>query len=492
MGNRFGRPKKKERMNIMGQHMTVYEPRRQIPLLTEVEVLVAGGGLSGVAAAVAAARNGADTLLAERSSILGGVATAGLMASITNFYYTNRDELVVGGIATEVIDRLAERGGTTGDWRSRSCPHYTNDPEIFKVLLIDMVLESGTKVLLDTWVVNSLVEDDTLRGVIVETKGGRSAIRAKVAIDTTGDADLAVKAGAPYHYEPSASSSLEFRMGNVDLQKLFEYFMDHPSEYPTDQDIPTSLDQLAYHWQERGLLFVPHGAGRHMKLVQDAIARGEYQRKRGVCYGLDAFGMYGLAKDHTAIINSNFQAVDYLDPWERTQAILDAQRSIPYIAEFLKNHVPGFKDAYVAATASELGIRGTRWIEGEYVLTKEDVLDGVRFPDVIGMGAYRRRVGDRLEFLPHGFDIPYHVMVPKKIEGLLVSSGKSTSTSPRGLLRGQARCMQLGEAGGTAAAMSVRKGVAPRNLDIKALQRGLLEQGAYLGDEKMLKKRGLS
>jgi hypothetical protein len=229
-----------------------------------------------------------------------------------------------------------------------------------------------------------------------------------------------------------------------------------------------------------------------MKLVQDAIARGEYQRERGVCYSLDAFGMYGLAKDHTAIINSNFQAVDFLDPWERTQAILDAQRSVPYIAAFLKSHVPGFKDAYVAATASELGIRGTRWIEGEGVLTENDVLEGVRFPDVIGMGAYRRHVGNRLVFLPHGFDIPYRVMLPKGIEGLLVGSGKSTSTSPRGLLRGQARCMQLGEAGGTAAALSVRRGVVPRDLDIRALQKRLLDQGVYLGDAKLLKERDLS
>ncbi|NLF14372.1 MAG: FAD-dependent oxidoreductase [Anaerolineaceae bacterium] len=476
----------------MSQPMAVQGTRREIPPLAEVEVLVAGGGLSGVAAAVAAARNGAKTLLVERSSILGGVATAGLMASITNFYYTDRNELVVGGIATEVVDRLAELGGTTKEWRSRSCPHYTNDPEIFKVLLIDMVLESGAQVLLDTWVVDTLVEDGALRGVIVETKGGPRAIRALVSVDTTGDADLACRAGAPYRYEPTASSSLEFRMGNVDLQKLFQYFMEHPSEYPTDQDIPTSLEQLAYHWRERGLLFVPHGAGRHMQLVQEAIARGEYQRKRGVASGLDAFGMYGLAKDRTAIINSNFEVVDYLDPWERSQAIVDAQRSIPHIAEFLRSHMPGFQDAYVAATASELGIRGTRWIEGDYVLTEQDVLDGVRFPDVVGMGAYRKKFGDRLLFLPHGFDIPYRVMLPQGIEGLLVSSGKSTSSSPRGLLRGQARCLQLGEAGGAAAALAARSGVPPRALDIRALQQRLLAQGVYLGDAQMLRERGLS
>lgn len=471
---------------------TLHEPARDIPILTRVDTLVAGGGLAGVAAAVAAARRGADTLLVERSSLLGGIATAGLMASITNFYYTGTSELVVGGIATEVVQRLAERGGTTLDWRTRSCPHFTNDPEIFKVLLLDMVRESGAKLLLDAWVVDTLVEDGRVRGAIVQTVAGRRAILAQVTLDAGGNADLAAWAGAPMRGDAAGNSSLEFKMGNVDLEALFQYFVDNPSEYPSNQDIPTTIEDLTYHWRKRGLLFVPHGAGRHMRLVQDVIARGEYQRTLGVSDGMDAFGMYGIRADGTAVINSNFQHVDQLEPWQHSQAIVDARRAVPVAAEFLKKHVPGFKNAFVVTTASEIGVRGTRWVVGDATITDADVLAGRRFPDAVGMAPFRHHKGERLIFLPFATDIPYGVMLPQGLEGLLVCSGKATSSTPRGVLRAQARTMQLGEAAGTASALAIQASVTPRALDVRALQTELLARGGYLGDAALLRQRGLA
>ncbi|NPV10058.1 MAG: FAD-dependent oxidoreductase [Anaerolineae bacterium] len=460
-------------------------------VLGRAEVVVVGGGLAGVAAAVAAARNGADTILVERSQMLGGVATAGLMASITNFYYTAKNELVVGGIATEVVQRLADAGAAPTDWRDRSCPHFTNDPEAFKTLLIDMCLEAGVRTLLDTWAVGAIGDGPTLKGIFVETKGGRFSLYGQTLIDAGGDAELAVWAGAPYH-EDAARASLEFRMGNVDLEQLFRYFRDNPDEYPTAKDVPQSLEEVERHWRGRGYLFVPHGAGRQMKLVQEAKRRGELPDAVGLAVGLDALGMYGIAATGTAVINANFENGDALDPWLRSQFILDARRSVPVVVEFLRRNMPGFANAHLVATASEIGVRGTRWLDGAVVLREEDILSGRRFPDAVGMAPYRKVIDGLLQWLPHAADIPYGVMLPKGVEGLLVASGKSASTQPRGELRGQSRCMQLGEAAGTAAAMCAAQGCTPRQLDVRALQRRLLEQGVFLGDEALLRERGLA
>jgi len=353
-----------------------------------------------------------------------------------------------------------------------------------------MLLEADVRVLLDTWAVDVIQEGNTLTGVVVVTKGGRHAVHGKVVIDATGDAELAVWAGAPCH-EQNASCSLEFRMGNVDIGELFQYFMDNPSEYPTAMDVPQTIDEMARHWRERGFLFVPHGAGRHMRLVQSAIERGEFKTEIGLAKGLDALGMYGIAETKTMIINANFEQIDSLDPWTRSRAILDARRSVPRVAEFLRTHVPGFTDAYIAATASEIGVRGSRWLDGEKVLTEQDILAGVRFDDAVGMAPYRKVIDGRLQWLLHAADIPYGVMLPKRVEGLLLASGKSASTLPRGELRGQARCMQLGEAAGVAAALCTRDGCTPREINVKALQQQLLQGGVYLGDAELLRRRGL-
>jgi len=468
-----------------------HEDARETPILADVDVVVAGGGLAGTAAAIAAGRLGAETILVERNSVLGGVATAGLMSSITNFYYTGEGKLCVGGLATEIVDRLAEKGGTTPDWRSRSCPHFTNDAETFKLLLLEMACEANVRLLFDAWVAGPIVSEAQVKGVFVETSGGRYGILADITLDATGDAALAAASGASCRHDKPGSSSLEFKMCNVDLEALYRYFCDHPEEYPSNQDIPTTLSELEYHWRERGLLFVPHGAGRHMRLVQDAIARGEYERDYELCYGLDALGIYGIARDRTAIVNSNFQLVDHLDPWQHSQAIVAARKSIPRIVSFIRRHIPGFENAVLATTASDLGVRGTRWLDGEYTLTENDVLEGRRFADTIAMAPYRTRLEGRLQWLPHAFDVPYRVMVPKEVDGLLVCSGKSASTLPRGILRGQARCIQLGEAAGVAAALAVKQGVSVRTVGLRTLQRQLLKQGVYLGDDDLLRERGL-
>jgi len=466
---------------------TIVEPERRVPVVEEVDVVVAGGGIAGVAAAVAAARNQANTLLIERNGFLGGVATAGLMASVGNRFFAD-GKLVVRGIALEMVERLVKMGGTGAGWRSPLMPKIPFDPEIFKLVLLEMVEEAGVKLYLHTVMADAIMSGNKLEGVIVESKSGREAILGKVVVDTTGDADVAAKAGAPFNYQPPGSNSLEFRMGNVDLQKTYEYFKENPERYPSDMDMPRSFEEFEKNWLKNGFFYYPHGGGRKpgsniALLVDKAVEKGDYAKKRGICTGLDAFGMDGLAWNKTIIINSNFSQIDDLNVREESKAEIEARKSCFYAAEFLRKYVPGFENAFIIATAPDLGVRVTRWIAGEHTLTEEETNRRAKFNDVVGVGS--------TGFPGTPFEIPYRCIVPQKVEGLLVASGKSASTERRGMLRGMTTCILLGQAAGTAAALTANTEVPPRKLDVRKLQRTLIKQDVYLGDDSRLRELGL-
>jgi len=466
----------------------IVEPEKKIPVVEEVDVIVAGGGIAGVAAAVAAARSQANVLLIERDGFLGGVATAGLMASMGNRFFTGDGRLVVRGIALEMVERLVRLGGTSAAWKSLLVPKIPFDPEIFKLVLTEMVREAGIKVYLHTVVADAITSAEKLEGVIVESKSGREAILGKAVVDATGDADVAARAGAPFHHEPTGSNSLEFRMANVDLQRTYKYFKENPERYPSDMDAPRSFEEFEKNWLENGFFYYPHGGGRKpgsnmAMLVEKALERGDFSKERGIITGLDAFGMDGCAWNNTVIINSNFSRIDDLDVREESKAEIEARRICFYVAEFLKKYVPGFERSFIIETASDLGVRFTRWVTGEYTLTKEEVERGAKFEDVVGVGS--------AGFPGAAFEIPYRCTIPQEVEGLLVASGKSASTNPKGLLRGMTTCILLGQAAGTAAALAATNHTALRELSIRRLQRSLVNQDVYLGDENRLGELGL-
>lgn len=468
---------------------TITEPARQLPIVAEMDVVVAGGGVAGVAAAVAAARGGADTLLLERNGFYGGVATAGLMASMGNRFFDKAGRLIVRGVVLEMIERMAEKGGIGPAWRNPEVPKIPFDPEVFKLVLIEMVEEAGVKALLHTLLADVVTEARNLRGVIIENKAGRQAVLSRVVVDATGDADVAARAGAPFKYTPPGSNSMEFRMGNVDMQRLYEYLKQHPETHPSDMDAPRSFEEFERNWLERGFFYYPHGGG--MKpgspmavLVDKAIEKGDYARERGICVRLDAFGMDGLRWNKTIVINSNFTQIDDLDVWQESRAEMETRKACFLTASFLRKYVPGFEDAFIIATAPDLGVRVTRWIEGEHTVTAEDLNRETRFDDVVGTLAAREGQG--------WTEIPYRCLLPKSIEGLLIASGKSASTAPRGMLRGMTSCILLGQAAGAAASLAAETGVAPRELEVRKLQRRLLDQGVYLGDEARLRQLGLT
>lgn len=473
-------------------YKTITEPKRTIPILDEVDVLVAGAGTAGVAAAVAAARAGAKTVLIERQGFLGGVASAALMTSATNSVFTGDGRQVVKGVFEEIFDKLAERDATSPDWRTRALPQFPFDQEAFRVLLIEMVQDAGVETLVETWVTDVVKEDDVLKGVIIESKSGRQAVLANTFVDTTGDADLASYADAPCRDTPPDSGSLLFQMRNVDLDKTVAYFEEHPEEWQQYQDRVTPLEDFITNWRELGMFHLPHGGGRNMRLVQDAIERGEYMRKKGLCRDLDVFGMFAYRGSGAVLINSCNYRIDHLDIKTHSQAELEARSLVPMIADFLKTHMPGFEQAVVSVSAAMVGVRYTRWIDAGFDLTKQHVAEGAQFDDVIGVqAASTGHPKGGVIYPPRIVELPYRIMLPQNVHNLIVASGKSVSTESRGLIRGQVSCYILGQAGGVAAAVAAKNGSSAQDLAIRKVQKELLKQNVYLGSPERLAELGL-
>jgi len=472
----------------------VREPAREIGVLTEADVVVAGAGVAGFSAAMAAAAAGARTVLLERNGFLGGVAGPALMTSMTNFIMTGDNRQVVKGICEQVLDRLAACGATTDQWRTRELPQIVFDQESFRRILAEMLYEANVEVLVETWLAAPLMEGDTLKGVIVESKSGRQAILAHAVVDATGDADLAAWVGAPFRNAPPDSGSLLFFMRDADLDETARYFEENPQEWQQYSDMVTTLDEFLRNWRERGVFHLPHGGARKMTLVREAVESGDYSREYGqYCKDLDIFGLFARRGTNEVLINSCNFRIDHLDARTHAAAEMEARRAVPYIAGFLQRHMPGFKNAKVSQTATMIGVRFTRWIDAGFDLKRQDLIDGTRFDDVVGtISASAHHPKGGTIFLPNWVDLPYRIMIPQKVENLLVASGKSVSTDIRGIVRGQVPCYVLGQAAGAAAAVAARNGTTVRDVDVKQVQSVLLKQGVHLGDESRLRELGLS
>ena len=375
--------------------MFVHEPERRIEVLDEVDVLVAGAGVSGCAAAVAAARTGANTMLLERNGVLGGVATAGLMANIGNRFMDRDGRIVIHGIAREVIDRMVARGAASAQWACREVPGIVIDSEQLKIVLIEMQQEAGVQVLTHTLAARPIMDAQTVKGAFIESKAGRQAVLADVVVDTTGEADLASQAGCPMRWT-AGSSSIEFKMGRMDLDALYQHFRRHPETFPVGMEKLKGFPEFERNWVERGIFLVPHGAGHKWDILQRAIESGEFEKERGILYDLDATGLYGLRGLDTVIVNSNFWRVDTLNTPDVSLAELESQKACEYVADFFRRRVPGFEHAYIVQIATDLGIRTSRGIVGEATLTAEMdcASQPVYLDDVIGCAPARASFKD--------------------------------------------------------------------------------------------------
>jgi hypothetical protein len=437
----------------------IFEEARKTKIFDNVDVLVCGGGTSGIFAALASARHGADTFLIEQEGFLGGTATAYLVNPIPEM-------MGKGGLIQEFMDRMAERGGYIKHEPSTVIYDFslanTYDVENFKFVAQEMLDEAGVKMLFHTLAVKPVVENSTIRGVIIENKSGRQAILAKRVIDCTGDGDIAARSGAPFE----KGRKKDGLMPSVSL--LFHLHNEK------------SLEQLPV---------TPFGGIFLLSPLMKKTAR-----KAKVHYTLPydvAFLVPMPVSSGKLLVNlAHAKNIDGTKAEDLTKAHIIMRRQIMEATDLLRNH-PYFSSTYVASTGTNIYVRETRRIMGEYYITEEDAVQGKHFDDGITSCRYMIDVHPldksetgRYENHPP-FDIPYRSLVPLKTDNLLIA-GRCISSDrfAQSALRIGGTCMSTGEAAGTAAAISIQEKVKPREMDGKIVRKALVKRGVVIRPEK--------
>lgn len=413
------------------------EPRRKTRVVDEVDVLVCGGGVAGTAAAVAAARNGAKVLLLERYGFLGGLATAGLVITLPPMN---------NGINSEIRQRLEDSRTYVecrDSGRDPADPGWMSaiDPEVLKYELVRMLLQQDIKLLLHTYVVQSIVEGNAIRGVIIENKAGRGVILARTVVDATGDGDVSASANVPYEVaETPLPVTLMFNMVGVDTTK--------------------AIAQIG-NW------------GNLRKLIEEAVRTGELPFALELYPKGDAPGLYVANLCYPGEVNvwsGSLFGINGLDPEDMTRAEIITREHVIRLANFLKKHANGFEKSRIEYTATQVGVRETRRVIGGISPSLDEVMTN-NFSDTIVKPYAHREMR-----------VPYGSLVPQKVESLLVA-GRCISAKQDAMaqLRLIPVCFVTGQAAGTAAALTLREGVMPRQLDVSLLQRTMISQGMDLG-----------
>ena len=434
-------------------HLSVSTDDLQAPVVRRSDVVVVGGGPAGVSAAVAAARSGVDVTLVERYSALGGLASGGMVLILDDM--VNGDEITVGGIVDEYVERMArkqlavyppvedrqasrELWNKWGRWGTFDFHVHSNpkpicyavafDPDGWKATSIDLVREAGVHLRMHSWFSRPIVDDGALKGVVVETKQGPQAILGEVVIDTTGDIDVASRTGAPYVHDKYLVT-LVFRLGGVDTDAAERFEQEHPRE-----------------------------------------ARAINRRIKRLLGG--AWELWWLKTPIPGVVWCNtphMTGYDGADPESLTSAEFAARERIADALETIRSDLPGFENAYVVDVAQQMGVRQTRLLQGEYVVTKEDVVDRRHFADSVARG--------------RDYYTPYRALLPRGVDQLLVA-GRHYSATPdaQRMSREIPPCMAQGQATGIAAALAVHKSLAVRDVPVSEVQLRMRDQGADPGD----------
>jgi hypothetical protein len=470
----------------------------------EFDVVVVGGGTSGVAAAIAAARTGAKTLLIERLGALGGqMNVSGPPGFAYANLYNERGERIIGGIITETHERLLKEGHAIPhiepDFRGWYTFAYV-DPDWWGLMIFEMMIENGVNLLLHSLAVDVIKEGKTMKGVIVEHVSGRQAIFGKVIIDCTGEGDIAARAGAPFEFLPKDQMephSLSFTADGVNWEKVLNYIKSNPQEFEFER----FLENTQHKWTYDQLV-------ERIRKVDSIVEFGEIMGYRtlkikglesGEWHGFSGVGFFLIPREG-GVIQAHFQHssqvgnCDATNVEDLTFAEIECRRQCVIAWKFVKKYLPGFENAYITRVCPELRVREGRRIMGDYVLQGEDVIEERKFADVIGKSAFPAGAvhvvgpGTLATMKPPdtprtggSHDIPYRCLVPREVENLLVA-GKAVSASRAAYLRFLMQTMVTGQAAGVAAALCAKKNITPRQLesDVSELQHILVEQGAIL------------
>lgn len=452
----------------------------ELPCNHRAEVIVVGGGPSGVCAAISAARCGVKTLLIEQSGCCGGMATQGLVGPFMTCYDRKGENMIIRGLFSEIVDRMVQRGfaihpaqvraGTAfTSWITVGHDHVTPfEPEGLKLVLDDMLLEAGVKILYHTVFLESIVENDAVTGIVVSSKKGIERIEGTVFIDCTGDGDVAQRSGVPFEMGNEElglvqPATMFFQICNVDPQAM-------------EADIQANLHNFyrkdgvnyrSFHWR-----------------VSEAREKGDWNLQRV------SLGMFRMPKpDEWCVNTSRIMGVDSTDNESLTKAEIDGRRQVDQIFSFLRKYVPGCENAKIKSTASHIGIRESRHIRGEYRLTADDLIHAKVPEDSILLAANSVDVHGRFgptsnEYVPIDGDfygVPFRSLIPIRVDQLLIAGRcVSADSTAAGAVRVMPPCMAMGQAAGTAAALAVLKNIPARQVDSAELRKVLKENGACL------------
>ena len=424
---------------------------KKLPLLYETDVCVVGGGPSGTAAAVSAARRGAKTVLVERGVALGGLAVLGCVYPFMDTHAPNSDTPYVA----EVKERLRKHGIEPYDGVTQQTWH---NPETLALIYDEMCAEAGVDILYQTVLVDTVKDGGKITAAIIQTIAGLYAIKAKTFIDATGDAFLARSAGVPYErgYEKTGNNqplSFRFEMGGIDIERLYQHVAIELNEDWCKSKPPYFEIAEAMHRKQRYKL---------EELMAQGVASGELtQEEAEYMQGYTIIGKNGVMSMNCPEIPVRFSATD---PVSYSKGVTFGRRMMHNIASYLIRHLPGFEHAFISREAAMLGARESWRIKGKHYLEEEDYHNQSRFSDAVCrtawfIDAHGEKVSEKL---PKGgfYEIPYRSLITNEIKNLIVA-GRSISASfiLQASMRIQPTCMSIGEAAGIAAAWGISHGI---------------------------------